>query len=435
MFVTGTDDRLPFGSFLDKVAVWTEQAHGLAEVLVLTPELTSKLSRTLDRYAPPPWAIRTYFPNVDLDSSVDFRRHRMLGSQRLGSMKDGGIKNLLGLIARAHAAERPQPTEVVRVRRAFERIENRRLIAFADAPDEKLPSTNRPITSTAVDSSVDTVDDYLAQVALVKAVLGIDTLDEEALREVADLATTPRIGAATLDRAAEKIEALQSRTEELDDQLRLANELLNDAQINEAVLFEDRAKAEARIQYLQRQLREYGDPSAYSPTPDSDLPEYPESFEQLLDWIAADRAPGITFTGDAKTTIQLSAKDDLGTAVRTCWDACQVLSDYVKARREGDFSAGVHTYLQRAPEGYRTMPPNKHSPGETRVTMQEFGSSRYFPVPATVCDAEVVAMEAHFKLARIGMVSPRMHYFDDFTSTLYIYVGYIGPHLPNTQTN
>lgn len=435
IFATGTDDRLSFASYLNKVAIWTEQVHGLAEVLVLTPDLTSKLERTIDRYAPPPWTIRTYFPKVDLDSSVDFRRHRMLGSQRLGSMKDGGIKNLLGIIARAHAAERPQPAEVVRVRRAFERIENRRLIASVDGSVQKPSSPNQPIIESALTSSVDTVHDYLAQVTLVKAVLGIDTLNEESLREVADLATTPRIDAAALDRAAEKIETLQSRTEELDDQFRLASELLNDAQINEAVLFEDLAKAQARIQYLQRQLRGYGDTSAYSPTPDSDLPTYPDNFEQLLDWIAADRAPGITFTGDAKTTIQLSNKDDLGAAVRTCWDACQVLSDYVRARREGDWSAGVKLYLQQTPDGYRTISPNKHSPVETRATMQEFGDFRRFPVPAAVCDVGVVAMEAHFKLARIGMVSPRMHYYDDFTKTRSVYVGYIGPHLPNTQTN
>ena len=435
MFVAGTDDRLPFGSFLKQVTTWTEQVHGLAEVLVLTPELTSKLGSTLARYAPPPWTIRTYFPKVDLDSSVDFRRHRMLGTQRLGSMKDGGIKNLLGVIARAHAAERPQPAEVVRVRRAFERIENRRLIPSVDAPAGKLPSLNQQVTTTVVDSSVDTVDDYLAQVTLVKAVLGIDTLNEAALRQVADLATTPRIDAATLDRAAEKIEALQTRTEELDDQLRLANELLSDAEINEAVFSEDLAKADARIRYLQRRLAEYGDQSAYSPAPDSDLPEYPDAFDQLLEWIDAGRLPWLTFTGDPKTTIQLTAKDDLGGAVRTCWDACQVLSDYVKARRDGCWSAGVHNYLQGAPEGYRTMSPNKHAATETRVTMQEFGGFRRFPVPATVCDAEVVTMEAHFKLARIGMVSPRMHYFDDFTKTGCVYIGYIGPHLPNTQTN
>jgi hypothetical protein len=155
----------------------------------------------------------------------------------------------------------------------------------------------------------------------------------------------------------------------------------------------------------------------------------------LLEWIDSGKLPWIIFTGDAKTTIQLSAKDDLGIAVRTCWDACQVLSDYVKARRDGCWSAGVQTYLQGAPEGYRTMSPNKHAATETRVTMQEFGSFRRFPVPASVCDDEVVTMEAHFKLARIGMVSPRMHYFDDFTKTGNVYIGYIGPHLPNTQTN
>jgi len=44
-------------------------------------------------------------------------------------------------------------------------------------------------------------------------------------------------------------------------------------------------------------------------------------------------------------------------------------------------------------------------------------------------------MTAHFKLGRIGMVSPRLYFFDDYTKTGKVYIGYIGPHLTNTQTN
>jgi hypothetical protein len=40
-----------------------------------------------------------------------------------------------------------------------------------------------------------------------------------------------------------------------------------------------------------------------------------------------------------------------------------------------------------------------------------------------------------YKLAQIGMVSPRMYYLDDFVASKAVYIGYIGPHLTNTQTN
>jgi hypothetical protein len=44
-------------------------------------------------------------------------------------------------------------------------------------------------------------------------------------------------------------------------------------------------------------------------------------------------------------------------------------------------------------------------------------------------------MDAHFKIARKGMVSPRIYYHDDASRTGKIYVGYIGKHLPNAHTN
>ena len=37
-------------------------------------------------------------------------------------------------------------------------------------------------------------------------------------------------------------------------------------------------------------------------------------------------------------------------------------------------------------------------------------------------------------VARIGMVSPRMHYLDGFARTGTVYVGYIGPHLTTTRS-
>ena len=44
-------------------------------------------------------------------------------------------------------------------------------------------------------------------------------------------------------------------------------------------------------------------------------------------------------------------------------------------------------------------------------------------------------MKAHFKLASIGMLSPRMYYHDDYANSGKIYIGYIGRHLTNTMTN
>ena len=44
-------------------------------------------------------------------------------------------------------------------------------------------------------------------------------------------------------------------------------------------------------------------------------------------------------------------------------------------------------------------------------------------------------MEGHFKLGRVGIISPRMYYLDGYVRDGKVYVGYIGAHLRNTQTN
>jgi hypothetical protein len=67
--------------------------------------------------------------------------------------------------------------------------------------------------------------------------------------------------------------------------------------------------------------------------------------------------------------------------------------------------------------------------------MKKYGAKRVFPVPWSVSPTGTAEMRAHFKLARIGIVSPRMYYLDDYVGSKSIYIGYIGPHPTNTQTN
>lgn len=188
--------------------------------------------------------------------------------------------------------------------------------------------------------------------------------------------------------------------------------------------------------------------AAYEAAPEEPL-DYPDGFEQLLARLAvlvdgrvtfigegqslADRR--IIFTGDNDVAIGLDASDTLATAVRAAWDCLLVLADYVRARDEGKHAAGVTQYLEATPDGYRQMSPKRHAPIETRATMQQFGGYRIFPVPESVASDGQAEMVSHFKLARIGMVSPRLYYLDNYTTDGSIYVGYVGPHLPNTQTN
>jgi hypothetical protein len=56
-------------------------------------------------------------------------------------------------------------------------------------------------------------------------------------------------------------------------------------------------------------------------------------------------------------------------------------------------------------------------------------------VPRDIHPDGAIFMDAHFKIARKGLVSPRIYYHDDASRTGKIYVGYIGRHLPNAHTN
>src|SRR5699024_7310994 len=99
-------------------------------------------------------------------------------------------------------------------------------------------------------------------------------------------------------------------------------------------------------------------------------------------------------------------------ALRVAWDAVQTMRDYVQSRSNGHFSGSLDTFINNTPAGCRQFPPGKWAHQETAFTMQHWGEERVFPVPTSVAPAGRIAMEAHFKLARIGRKTPRMHVHD-----------------------
>lgn len=67
--------------------------------------------------------------------------------------------------------------------------------------------------------------------------------------------------------------------------------------------------------------------------------------------------------------------------------------------------------------------------------MNQYGADRIFPVPTSVDPSGTAMMTAHFKLAVIGRFTPRLYYLDRVRQDGKVYIGYIGRHLRNTQTN
>lgn len=162
---------------------------------------------------------------------------------------------------------------------------------------------------------------------------------------------------------------------------------------------------------------------------------YPANFDELHQRLPELEASGVIFTGKADKMLEIDANDPLGKLAATTWEVLLVLADYVRARNAGDCDTSINGYLTKTPDQYRRFPPNKFAERESEATMKQFGDLRVFPVPKGVDPASHRAMEAHFKLGKVGMISPRMHILDCWAIHRKVLVGYIGAHLRNTQTN
>jgi hypothetical protein len=65
-----------------------------------------------------------------------------------------------------------------------------------------------------------------------------------------------------------------------------------------------------------------------------------------------------------------------------------------------------------------------------------FVAARTLPVPREVDPSGRIVMEAHIRIGSGKPPAPRMHLHDDTSGeTGKIYIGHLGPHLPNYQTN
>ncbi|MFT3835288.1 MAG: hypothetical protein QM711_18550 [Micropruina sp.] len=438
VFVAGTNDKIPFQAFARKLGAWTKEINGLGQVILLTPDATAALiDRGKPQFAAPPWTIRTYQPGVKFDDPSDARRHRILGTTRLASEKDSVILTLLGDVARQQAATRPVDPAVRSTRRRFERLENRRLVeevAVAVTPvPEEAPPTAEPESVEPSTPVKGTPQPKVSEIGLVKRILGLKEITEQALLDLMSRARQWGVDRASAQALQRRVDELLSKVEQLEDANTDLLAALDDEQSTNELLHLDLDDHGGKINWLQSRLKDRGDyEAAYLNTPDNFRVERPDSFEKLLDLIES--TDGVSFTGNASDVLRLSQIDTNDAALRTAWDAVLALADYAKARANGDCASGLDHYLKHTPTGYRTVSSNKFGDTETGITMRRFGKERIFPVPTSVHPAGHVEMKAHFKLARTGMTSPRMHIYDGHPAAPCVFIGYIGPHLTNTHT-
>lgn len=428
---TSAGDGIDFDGFVRQVEEWTKQVYGMSQVVVLDPVATQDLQNHFGTHGVSPWTIRTYYPGVDPASAVDARRHRILSTARLASESDAWVERLLGRVARMHMARYPAPPEVIRLRRTFQRLENRFIVESPAQESEQSAPTSTTLGREGVEAELATTRPSSPEPDHGTAPQ-VRPADLENLQSRLILATS------RLDRAEAQIETLQGKLEAAEDLAALMEEMLADGEVDRAILQEESEELRSRQKWLQSELAKRGEHDvAYSATPDAVRLQYPESFDELMTRTQIDDLSqlGIVVTCDADAARSLDDHDTLHSAVRTTWDALMSLADYIRSRRDGVFDGSVDNYLRNTPAGYTPFSANRHAYTESGATMKRWGKERVLPVPEEVDASRLATMTAHFKLAQIGMISPRMYYLDRFTQNNYIVVGYIGSHLTNTKTN
>lgn len=440
VFVCGTDDKHDLlAPFTELVPQWTRQIHGLGQAYLLGPEATAAFNAEVGVFGTLPWSIRTYYPSLDRDDLQDSRRHRYLTTASLARLQNWRVAELLGTIARSNAAGRAEPADVVELRREFQRLRTRRLTEAATIEPQTLPSPTptEPVASTAPEEAPATAPDVGPLIQLVKDVLQIDELTRESLS--ARLMLERTVSAAALSELSQTVNQQQEEIWRLEDETRAAEELIEDAQLDEADLRDQIERLERQEAWLRDRLRQKDDhEAAFAQLETMEGVTATTKPSNVLDVVAridAGKLPGVVFTGDVDLVTAVQERDTVGTAAKAAWDACCALADYVRVMSDGTFEGSVDHYLKHAPEGCRVVPTRKHAFGETEVTMNQYGADRIFPVPTSVDPSGTATMTAHFKLAVIGRFTPRLYYLDRVRQDGKVYIGYIGRHLRNTQTN
>lgn len=453
IFIAGSDSRMPLEPWARHVSKLMKDTVGLAAAYVLDPDATDGLNAALgNSHGVPPWTIRTFRPGADPSSSVDGLKHRILSLDRITEADDLKIARMFGWRARDAALQSPLSTSVMRVNRQLERAiddlllkrlaraEERSVRSLPLLPDEPAPVTVEDATEQLVDGKLSAqsvmpeVENFLALSAVMADVIGEATVSVRTIELLGQLARVGQNAEANQAAIAERLGALGDQADRLTverDHLRLR---LEEEQLDHAETTDDRVRAEEQVRHLRKLLLE-SNRVADAWTEPEEAGARPTSYRELLEQLR--ELVYVVFTGNADVLLDLEEHDPLFTWGGKIWDALCALEDYGRSTAEGRCSRDVDGYLRHLPDGCRGYSANRHARDESEDVRRkdQFRRVRVLPVPVDVASEGEVFMGAHFKIAQSGLISPRLHYFDDSAGSRKVYIGYIGPHLRTKQTN
>jgi hypothetical protein len=437
---------VPVSRLIGRVERLTRECVGLAGIYVLDSGAAEKLEESFGpSHAVPPGAIRTFLPDADPASDVDARRHRVLLARTIAEQAPGKLAHLLGRAHRFRALGLPLPAHVAQVDRLLCREEPAAVLrAIQEAPPG--PAGRRPgdwpgggpalagqVATSAVREVALTGELLTSLVGEFqsRAVSGADDVSARYRELLAEGRGVLR-GHQEISR---RFAALQDLLEDAEDDRDHARARLEDEQLDHAQTQAELLNAKLELDRLHGVLARAGRVDRTRAA--LEMARSPGSFAELIDRLGERRLSRVVFTGNPKHALELDDFDPLGTWAARTWDMLRVLDGYAAARHRGDFSKGVHAYLVHTPPGQPGYAPGAHTTQESDFVENspKLRKLRVLPVPETVSPDGTIFMGAHFKIARKGLVSPRMYYYDDAGQTEKIYVGYLGKHLPTAHTN
>lgn len=231
------------------------------------------------------------------------------------------------------------------------------------------------------------------------------------------------------------LEAEQIAEEAVNESKRLQEDLefqaLADAD-NESSL----QQLQGRVRWLKSLLAEQGRHVHGESTPHEDAVEI-SGFEDVLT-SATSRLAHVMLDGVDDGALALDQYAQAESWARRAWRSLLALDEYARARAvgwPGDFRAWC---VEPADSSATVIPVRWVALRENDSVNDnpKFRAARTFPVPPEVDEDCSIYMPAHIKIIEGGRPAPRLHFHDDTSgATGKIYVGHLGPHLPNGQTN
>lgn len=194
-------------------------------------------------------------------------------------------------------------------------------------------------------------------------------------------------------------------------------------------------QARARLRWLESLLAEQGRHVQGEATPAQDDVDI-AGFEDVL--AAASRLTHVVFGKVGGGALALDQYPQAESWARKAWRSLVALDEYARTRADGwsgDFRAWC---IEPADSNPAVVPVGWVALRESDSVNDnpKYRDARTFPVPESVHEDDRIYMPAHIKIVEGGRPAPRLHFHDDTSgATKKIYVGHLGPHLPNDQTN